>query len=331
MKNKAFLVLFLIVFCCAGVALSNDSESQIKPYDKIFAVHFRDDNIGWAVGAKGLMLNTVDGGTSWRRAKRITKNALNDITFIDDEGWIVGQDGIILHSVDRGKQWDRQESNWDHSLMGVFFSNRQTGFAIGERGKILSTKDGGRSWEQYPLDWMTVLPENVIRIGVLFINLYDIFFLDGVHGWIVGEKGAVLYSSDGGRQWELLRVGEENPILYSVYFRNKFEGFAVGQDGYFLHTQDGGKSWDRLRLPAEISKLSLFEISMEGSFGVVVGDRGLVLKSMDGGESWEQVALKLRPPLPWFLDVSILPGNLPNEVILVGHGLTKKILLKKGG
>jgi photosystem II stability/assembly factor-like uncharacterized protein len=191
---------------------------------------------------------------------------------------------------------------------------------------VLRTKDGGKSWEQYPLDWMSIFSGNLSKFVALYANLYDIFFVDALHGWIVGEKGAVLYTCDGGEQWEVLRIGDY-PSLYSVHFKNKVEGFAVGQDGSFVHTEDGGESWEQINLPQEISRLSLFRIAMKGPLGIVVGDRSVVIRSTDGGKSWERTILELRPPLPWLLDVVIPPGNPSKEAILIGKGIITQISL----
>lgn len=327
MRWRVLSVFFLLVLLKAWVASASDSTYQVGPFDKIFAVHFSDKKTGWAVGDDGLILNTVDGGESWTRKERITGHALNDITFVDNEGWVVGYSGTILYTNDGGKEWKRQESNTDLSLMGISFLDEKRGFALGERGIILSTEDGGNLWRHYPMDWMSILAENITEFAAVYATPYDIFFLDSLHGWIVGEKGAVLYSSDGGKHWELLRIGNY-PSLYSVFFKSESEGYAVGQDGSFLRTEDGGKHWDQIQLPPDISKLGLFKIDMKDSLGVVVGDRGVALKSVDGGESWKRVALELRPPLPWLLDAFILPHNSTNEAILAGKGVVMKISLE---
>ena len=76
--------------------------------------------------------------------------------------------------------------------MALHFINQKSGLGVGEGGTILTTEDGGSTWRTFDLDWTNILPEEIKASGVLAPNLYDIFFVDGVHGWIVGEKGGNL-------------------------------------------------------------------------------------------------------------------------------------------
>lgn len=328
---RKILILFLVIFAFQALisiefVIAKQNSFSVNRRDKLFAVHFIDKETGFVVGNNGLLLHTIDGGENWETVEVNSIDALNDITFIGKQGWIVGGRGLILQTNDGGQRWTKQKSNSSNSLMAVHFINQSEGFAVGEEGTILITEEGGASWQTYPLDWMSILPQDLIAMGVLAPSLYDIFFIDNVHGWIVGEKGVVLYTSDGGKQWELLSTGIYFS-LYSVLFKNEFEGFVAGQDGTLLHSEDGGKSWDQLKVPIEINKMSFFKIALEGSLGVVVGDRGVVLKSLDRGKTWDKVAIEMSPPLPWFLGVSIIPRNSPNEVLLVGQGVIRKFLV----
>ncbi len=38
-------------------------------------------------------------------------------------------------------------------------------------------------------------------------ELTDVFFLDPDQGWAVGDRGAILRTEDGGRHWQVQRVG----------------------------------------------------------------------------------------------------------------------------
>jgi photosystem II stability/assembly factor-like uncharacterized protein len=55
----------------------------------LHAVHFLDASRGWAVGGKGAMLRTEDGGATWRAVKSPTPDTMHDLTFADETtGWI---------------------------------------------------------------------------------------------------------------------------------------------------------------------------------------------------------------------------------------------------
>jgi photosystem II stability/assembly factor-like uncharacterized protein len=180
---------------------------------------------------------------------------------------------------------------------------------------MLVTENGGKEWQPYPLDELIILTDEMIEQGVLAPNLYDIFFVDGIFGWIVGENGIVFKTSDGGRQWELLRIGFFPP-LFSVFFKNESEGWAAGQNGLLLHSEDGGRSWVAEKVPAEAN---LYKIRMVDDFGLILGDKGTVLETRNGGSQWTPMRVPLFPPFPFFADAWVIANSLPKKIIFMGE------------
>ena len=64
-----------------------------------------------AVGHRGHVVLSDDGGESWRQARSVpTRASLTAVRFVDArEGWAVGHDAIILHSSDGGETWELQQ------------------------------------------------------------------------------------------------------------------------------------------------------------------------------------------------------------------------------
>ena len=71
------------------------------------SVFFLDHNRGWAVGSKGTLLKTVDGGLNWKPAATPTTAIVRDIFFLDEDGF-VRHDGSVLSVV----------STQDYELLG---------------------------------------------------------------------------------------------------------------------------------------------------------------------------------------------------------------------
>ena len=54
------------------------------------SVFFLDHNRGWAVGSKGTLLRTDDGGQTWQSRGAAINDIVRDIYFIDEKnGWLV--------------------------------------------------------------------------------------------------------------------------------------------------------------------------------------------------------------------------------------------------
>ena len=60
--------------------------------------HFTMRKRDGAVGEKGLILHTTDGGTTWSRYPSPAQYNLQDIYLLKNAGWIVGAKGTILRS-----------------------------------------------------------------------------------------------------------------------------------------------------------------------------------------------------------------------------------------
>jgi photosystem II stability/assembly factor-like uncharacterized protein len=60
--------------------------------------------------------------------------------------WAVGSRGTILGTTDGGATWQIQRSGTSQALAGIFFTNRLHGWAVGHYNTILKTTDGGQTW-----------------------------------------------------------------------------------------------------------------------------------------------------------------------------------------
>lgn len=78
-----------------------------------------------------------------------------------DRGWAVGDRGTILHTLNGGDHWDYQQSGTLAPLFAVDFADASTGVVVGgyyepdtliSRGVALLTRDGGVTWRRLEVD-----------------------------------------------------------------------------------------------------------------------------------------------------------------------------------
>lgn len=60
--------------------------------------------------------------------------------------WAVGTRGTLLITTDGGETWQLQASGTSRDLSGIHFTDRQHGWAVGFANTILKTTDGGQTW-----------------------------------------------------------------------------------------------------------------------------------------------------------------------------------------
>ena len=108
---------------------------------------FVDTNNGFAVGARGTILKTTDGGNNWQLITGETEDDLYGVSFINPNiGTVVGNFGAILRTTDAGSHWTIQRDGMSDVLFGVSFTDANTGTAVGSDGLILRTTNGGTNW-----------------------------------------------------------------------------------------------------------------------------------------------------------------------------------------
>jgi photosystem II stability/assembly factor-like uncharacterized protein len=122
-------------------------------------------------------------------------------------------------------------------------------------------------------------------------SLHSVYFTDANTGFIVGDKGYILKTINGGLTWDSLSAGTYN--LNSVYFPDANTGYAVGDSGTILKTSNGGVTWDSLSSGTAYSLSSVYFI--DADTGYAVGGysgsywdycEGVIIKTIDGGITW---------------------------------------------
>lgn len=66
------------------------------------------------------------------------------------KGWAAGDGGVILASIDGGTTWTPQSSGVIENLYGIAFINATTGIAVGNSGTVVRTTNGGSTWTIIP-------------------------------------------------------------------------------------------------------------------------------------------------------------------------------------
>jgi len=260
----------------------------------LHSVFFVDQNRGWAVGSRGTLLSTNDGGKSWQKSNP-TEDAIRDIYFNDElNGWLVCERNIfdlqsndeprayLMKTSDGGEHWKRvnmRGADFDARLMRAIFTRGGRGWAFGEGGALYTTHDSGASWIKLQA------PTRYLLLGGTFI--------DENSGWLVGAGATILQTSDGGVTWHRSQMPDATHVRFNATsFVDARLGWAVGSGGSVYRTMNGGRSWQSQTSGVAVDLLDVkFLDAVEGW---AVGNEGTVLHTTDGGMHW----MSERSPTP---------------------------------
>src|SRR5262245_8610814 len=112
-------------------------------------------------------------------------------------------------------------------------------------------------------------------------HLFGLDFVDPQHGVVVGDRGTILLTVNGGKTWQDRSI--EDVVLYGVKLHNSGRGWIVGERGTVLLTENGGDHWEQMAT-GNTDTLQAVAFADEHRVGAV-GLEGTILQSIDGGRT----------------------------------------------
>ena len=114
-------------------------------------------------------------------------------------------------------------------------------------------------------------------------SLNGVAFSDATHGWVVGDGGTILATTDGGSTWTSRSSGVLDS-LYGVASSGADDAWAAGVNGDILATTDRGATWTPQS--SDTSDLLMAVAFANADDGWAVGENGIILATTDGGSTW---------------------------------------------
>ncbi|MDR3110816.1 MAG: hypothetical protein LBU65_14200 [Planctomycetaceae bacterium] len=155
-------------------------------------------------------------------------------------------------------------------------------------------------------DSRLVLDPHSIRGEMSFDSrLNDVCFVNAHYGWVVGDRGVIWHTNDGGKSWQQ-QSSPVNVSLQSVHFFNEQNGFAVGGytipyshngRGVVIVTTNGGKTWNWVASAANLPRLMRVRMLDNTKHTLLVGASSDnfpsgIIESNDGCQTWQPIAGK---------------------------------------
>lgn len=110
----------------------------------------------------------------------------------------------------------------------------------------------------------------------------SVYFINNNTGWLAGDGGMILKTTNGGVNWELTNTNITRN-LNCVQFLSQNIGYACGEFNALIKSTNGGNDWFTLRDSTNSRIFSLHFV--DSTTGYTAGDDGL-MKTKNGGLNW---------------------------------------------
>lgn len=282
--------------------LAREQRSDARIHD----VCFVNPHIGWAVGDRGSIWSTLDGGANWTLQNSQIDCSLRSVSFADPyRGMAVGgsfvpftnrSEGVILVTFDGGETWDRQPSPLMPMLHKVKMESRARAWIAGEVSPLspaglFHTSDTGRTWVPLPnfqsdgwTDFRFIDPQT----GAGITSGGEVRFLHGTaHRTTFPVLGIPLLDATRIAAIELF------PALDGAMPN----GWCVGKQGTVCSTRDLGRTWQNtpVNIGAEFDFQAVF--ARENNVWIAGKPGTMIFHSGDTGRTWNAAATGATVPI----------------------------------
>lgn len=239
------------------------------------SLSFSDSLNGWAVGGKGLIIRTTDGGKNWEKLKAPTHSELHAAHFFNSQvGYIAGREKFgdkvtdevwgnmeILCTKSSGEEWRIcYKEKKPSSVFRITTPSESEALIVLDGNRLIRTDNQGATWHLVDLHGKKVSSVALTRDGAL---------------WIVGNNGSFEHSDDRGRTWQHMRtfdVNANNTNWWDVAFNQAGAGIAVGESGLLAATLDSGKTWKML--DSNIRD-HLRAVYLQDNYAIILGEKNI--------------------------------------------------------
>ena len=219
------------------------------------SIGFADESRGWlgALPSNTLLMQTEDGGTTWREITNLPEPKPLGICGISvvnrnvmyGSGWFQ-DDPRVIKTSDGGQTWQTFDMRpYASGLVDCYFFHADSGFVVGAADGtelqnrvvvVLFTADGGKTWSvrhqgtrRGELGWKISFPSR--QVGYVSIEAFT------------PGPVYILKTTNGGVTWQDVRFRDTLLDEQGIGFVNENVGWVGGWGNPTYATIDGGNTW----------------------------------------------------------------------------------------
>jgi len=285
-----------------------------------------DNDILWAAGDNGLVLNTTDGGENWN-IKTLTQTGYINfgIAAFDIDSAIVigttssGNQAKIWKTTDSGNTWVEKYYSASNFSNNIHFFDSNNGVYLGDpapvnssQWNILTTTDGGDTWNRIPPSNYPPSDSACGELGlVLSYGAYgDTVWFSTYYDFCPSKNNRIFRSIDRGYNWEAFNMAYQGYPAGWIAFSSSTFGVAISNpNGWVSITTDGGENWAIIDTVSNFIPWAVRNAMGYTNFFIAVGEdaagtNGKSYSTNESGILWTALSA---PSQSILLDISVTP------------------------
>ncbi len=233
--------------------------------------------------------------------------------------WLVGNGGLIVHSADGGQSWEQQnlplaqgkqvasiQGQYPNMIRSAYAMEAPTAEPANKKGEKQAPSETNLQQTKKAVDTSQKADETAAKAvdtpekqqssasastqqttetDPLRQGLQSVYFVDQQRGWAVGEGGAILATSNGGKDWLIQNSGTQYRLSAVQFLADGLRGWTVGDNGTILTTSNAGRDWLPQSSGTQNWLLSV-QFLDDGQRGSAVGLNGTILTTNNAGNDW---------------------------------------------
>ena len=282
---------FFVPIPASGVPAQWISDTEMLGDARLYDICFVSPQRGWAVGDRGAVWTTFDGGQNWQLQETPIDCTLRSVQFLDESfGVVVGHywfpgiaqgRGVILFTSNGGRSWIVRHTPDLPPLTHVKIFDTATFLVSGAATErcpsgLLLSRDAGQTWRPASTE---------LSDGFAAADFYD-----SRTGIGIGFHGIVQQFQNGIAASQTNSFGHRRISAVKVNRTFESTGWAVGDRGLILASPDQGFRWGVVSgaLSASIEEVvDLKTIEAHGRNLWAAGNPGTAIyMSNDAGRTW---------------------------------------------
>ncbi|CAK0731917.1 hypothetical protein CVIRNUC_000060 [Coccomyxa viridis] len=292
----------------ARQVVSSDWEKVDLPVDPgvvLLDIGFTDDKHGFLLGTRETLLETKDGGRTWKqRSIEAAKDEgfnyrFNSISFNGQEGWICGKPAILLHTTDAGENWERVplSAKLPGNPILVVALPGEGGRAemTTDQGAVYVTKNAAYSWQAAVQESVDATLNRTVSSGISGASYYEGSFSNiqrspaGDYVAVSSRGNFFLTWSPGQTYWQPHNRPTARRVQNMGWTPSNSLWLSTRGGDVYLSTESGvSDKFDQAKLGSRGFGILDVGFKANSKEGYAVGGSGTLLKTEDLGQSWKR-------------------------------------------